>query len=457
MKRRLFVLMLAFTLPCAAFAQGGGSGNASMSAATTAEQKRFDSLRAEGFEALYSLDYEGARRRFKEMARLYPEHPAGAQFLATTLWVQTLNESRRLQASLYNTEAFYAKNEEKTDPKIVAEFRELTRQSKQLSEARLKRNPKDVEALYFLGATEGLKAAFAGAVERSFMSALRDGQDSVDRHRDVIKLDPEFHDAEVTIGMYDYVAATLPPLVKVMAAVGGIRGSKKRGLATLERVAREGKWAQDDAKTLLIALLKREKRFAEALTYARQLSAKYPRNYLYKLEVADALVSQATVERQMNPQAAAASEREAFQIFEELLRPERANVAAPPARRGQTAAQATAQPRALDQIYFSYGQALFQAGQVERAAKEYLAGANSTGAEAGLATMSRLRAAQALDLAGKRGEALEQYKAVLARPNIYDSHEEAKRGLREPFKKAVPVSPSTTDAASDESKTENEK
>lgn len=459
---RLLIVLLALLLTAgAAFGQRKGNSLDEAAAAPVAssafDQKRFDSLRTEGFDALYNLDYEGARRLFKEMTRLFPDHPAGFQFLGATLWVQTLNESRRLQASLYNTEAFYAKSEEKANPKVVAEFRELMRQAKQLAEARIRRNPKDVEALYFLGATEALKAAFAGAVERSFMSALREGQDSVERHREVLKLDPKFHDAEVSIGMYDYIVSTLPPIVKVMAAVGGIRGSKKRGLETLARVTREGKWAQDDAKTLLMALLKREQRFTEALALARSLTAKYPRNYLYKLEVADALVSLAALDRAANATAAANFEREAFQIFDELLRPER--TATPPTRRGAAAAAAAAasSTRPLDQIYFSYGQALAVAGQFERAAKEYLAGANSAGAEAGLATMSRLRAAQSLDLAGKRDAALEQYKLVLARPNIYDSHEEAKRGLREPFKKAVIASPSAETSDSGEAiKKENE-
>jgi hypothetical protein len=49
-------------------------------------------------------------------------------------------------------------------------------------------------------------------------------------------------------------------------------------------------------------------------------------------------------------------------------------------------------------------------------------------------TRARLRAAQALDVAGKREEALNEYKAVLARPNVFDSHEDAKRGLKEPYK-----------------------
>ena len=51
-----------------------------------------------------------------------------------------------------------------------------------------------------------------------------------------------------------------------------------------------------------------------------------------------------------------------------------------------------------------------------------------------LATMSRLYAARSFDVAGKRVEAVAQYRAVLARPDIYDSHDKAKRGLTEPFR-----------------------
>src|SRR5918912_3488718 len=141
------------------------------------DQKRFDELRAEGFEALYNLDYEGARRRFNEITRAFPEHPAGYQFIAVGLWLKTLNESRRLQASLYNQEGFYKEKDDAVDPKTAAEFRELTRKAKELSQARLKQNPKDVEALYYLGGVEGLRAAWGGMVERSFMSALRNGSD----------------------------------------------------------------------------------------------------------------------------------------------------------------------------------------------------------------------------------------------------------------------------------------
>lgn len=403
----------------ALIASGVASGQEAFTARTSESGRAsFEDLRKEGFEALYNLDYDGANRRFKEIARLFPDHPAGPQFLAAALWAQTLNGSRRLQASLYSSDSFYAKTEDKVDQRTVEQFRELTRTAKQLAEARLKRDPRDVEALYFLGAAEGLRAAFAAAVQRSFKAALGDGSRCVDRHRQVLKLDPGYHDAELTIGLYDYTVGSLPLPVKLLVSIGGVRGSKKRGLETLVRVTKEGQWARDDARSLLLVIYKREKRFDDALAVSRELSEKYPRNYLIKLESADALISKATVERRENrPDVATTAEREAFAIYDALLLRER-----------------TAAP-AYDLIHFQYGEALLLAGQTERAAREFLAVTKLNGAEQGLVTMAHLRAAQTLDLTSRRDEALARYRIVLSRPDVYNAHEEAKRGLREPYKR----------------------
>src|SRR5438132_1194602 len=151
MKRILFLLSLFLLFPAAhAFAQmaDGKAG--------TAGAPRLEELRAKGSEALFNLDYDGARQTFNEMARLFPD-------------------------------------------------------------------------------------------------------------------DPNFHDAELTIGVYDYVVGTLPLAAKLVASIAGTHGSKKRGLATLERVAQEGHWERDDARVMLIALYKREKHFAESLKLSREL------------------------------------------------------------------------------------------------------------------------------------------------------------------------------------------
>jgi len=387
---------------------------------TDTERAKFEELRRGGLDALYNIDYDKAERDFKEITRLYPNHPGGYQLLAARLWIKTLYESRRLQVSLYSSESFYTNGDDKVDPKIVTEFRNLTRESKRLAEAKLKQEPKNIEALDFLANTEGLKASFEEAVERRHFAALRDGNDAVDHHREVLKLDPEYIDAQITIGLYEYVVGSLPLPVKILAGATGFRGSKKRGLAMLEQVAQKGRWSQDDAKTVLILLYTREKRFEDALKLTRELSVKYPRNYLLRLETADALVSLAGTKRKAKDTAGAVqAEKEAFATFDEVLRDRNVRDSA---------------ARALDLIHFKYGEALLIAGYNERAAKEFLAATRAEHAEAGLITMAHLFAARSYDSAGKRDEALVQYKEVLARPNVYDAHEEAKKGLRQAYK-----------------------
>ena len=249
---------------------------------------------------------------------------------------------------------------------------------------------------------------------------MRDGSEAVDRHREVLKLDPTYIDAQLTIGLYDYVVGSLPLPAKLLAGLTGARGSKKRGLAALERVTREGRWSRDDAKSLLILLYTREKRFAEVLTLARELSAKYPRNYLFRLEAADALVALAAQERKKNNVAGAIkAEQEAFDSFDDLLR--------------DRSVRETVS-RALDLVHFKYGEVLLTAGQGERAAREFLAATRVEHAEPALVTMAHLYAGRAFDLVGKRDDALAHYRQVLSRPDIYDAHDGAKKGIREAFK-----------------------
>ena len=405
--KTLFLLLL---VPACALAQ-----QTSLPPETSSQ---LDTLRAAGYEALYNLDYDGARRRFAEITRLFPDHPAGPQCIAATLWLQQLNQSWRLKASLYNNEA-YSENKEKIDRKLVGEFRDAIRRAKTLSETRLRQNPSDVEALYFLGAAEGLESAFAAGIERRFMAALRSGGRSVDRHREVLKESPEYRDAELTIGLYNYVVGSLPMAVKIVAGTMGYKGSKKRGLETLERVAKEGRWAKDVARVLLVDLYKREKRWTDAANVATELSTRYPRNYLFKLQIADALSEEIahTSEKRAATTSISAEQHRVFDILEDLLRDPSVNSAA----------------GASHVIHYRYGETLLAAGQNERAVKEFV-GVARRSSEAGLASISRLRAAQALDLAGKRGEALEEYRAVLTAPDIYNSHEQARRGLREPYR-----------------------
>jgi lipopolysaccharide biosynthesis regulator YciM len=107
----------------------------------------------------------------------------------------------------------------------------------------------------------------------------------------------------------------------MLAGTFGVRGSKKRGLTELEKVAHDGHWARDVARVLLVDLYKREKRWDDAIATTRDLSARYPRNYLFKLQLADALARKVVAERKSaKPAANGTEEREVFAIYEAMLR-----------------------------------------------------------------------------------------------------------------------------------------
>ena len=332
---------------------------------------QLDTLRIEGYEALYNLDYEAARKRFQKMMDIAPEHPAGAQCFASSLWLEQMNEASELKATLYSTDT-YTTGKARPDRQQVDEFRKWIRQVKLLSDARLRKNPKDVDALYYLGAAEGLEAAFAAAVERKFMQALRSGSKSVDHHRSVLKLSPEYRDAELTIGLQNYIIGSLPLPLKMMVATMGVRGSRKRGLETIERVSNEGQHARDLARVLLVDLYKREKRWADAVKIAREVSEKYPRNYLFKLQMADALGSQIVTLRQAKTPSST-EEKELTNLFASLFRDKELD------------------PSTIDLVHFRYGETLLSLGQPEAAAKEFGAVVNRAAADADLKTLARQR------------------------------------------------------------------
>ena len=130
---------------------------------------------------------------------------------------------------------------------------------------------------------------------------------------------------------------------------------------------------------------------------------------------------QAVAERNANRiDSGKALQKEAVTVLESLVREHSA-----PGARSQR----------LDLIHFRYGETLLVLGEPDRAAQQFLAATTGAGADARLVTRAHLRAAQSLDLAGRRNEALAGYRLVISRPNTDDLHKQARRGLKEPHKK----------------------
>ncbi len=373
-------------------------------ASNSSNAEEFDRLRIEGNEAVYNLDYKKAREMFERMTKIAPDHPAGYVYLANNLWLETLNSSRRLSTSLYSGESFYDQDAEQDsfDPDRNRQFEALIKKAVAVSEARLKQNPQDTEALYYMGAAQGLRAGYTVTLKRSFRKAIGDANDSIKIQKRVVKLDPDYVDAYLSIGLYEYVIDSLPFVWKVLARLAGLKGSKKKGFEYLEMVAARGKYAADDARVLLIGLYSRENNPEGALENISFLANKYPRNYLLGVERA------AMLYRMNRPQDGDAA-------FAAMLKDER------------VASEAT------DLINYQWGEALTAAGRYTEAIEKYAEVKRWPKSEKQLVSLAYLHAGQALDAAGKRDEALEEYQTVLKRENVFDSHKLAGQYIKKPY------------------------
>jgi hypothetical protein len=364
----------------------------------------FDRLRIEGNDLLYNLDYQTARDRYLRMTKMAPDHPAGYVYLANNLWLETLNASRRLTTSVYTSGSFYAQDaeEDEVNRKREREFNELIKQALAVTKARLDRNPQDVEALYYSASAQGLRAGYNVSVKRSFRKAIGDANGSIKIQKRVIKLDPNYTDAYLSIGLYEYVIDSLPFFWRTLARLAGLSGSRKRGIEHLEMVAERGKYAADDARVLLIGIYGREGKPDRALELISYLANKYPRNYLFGVERAAMLYKMNRAD-------------EGNRAFADMLKDERIVQAA------------------TDLINYQWAENLTVKGDYAAAIERYNSVKQWQKSEPGLVSLAHLHAGQALDMLGKREEAVAEYQAVLKREKIFDSHKLAAQYVKKPY------------------------
>src|SRR5206468_1798470 len=118
----------------------------------------------------------------------------------------------------------------------------------------------------------------------SFSGASIGTDDSSDSQ--VLELDPDFKDAALSIGVYDYAIASIPSWVRLLVGMFGVHGDKDAGISMIADAAKSGATVSTDAKILLVVIYNREKRYNDSLALLSELHARYPRNYLLELSKA---------------------------------------------------------------------------------------------------------------------------------------------------------------------------
>lgn len=359
------------------------------------------------YDRFYTLDYDGALSRFQRVQQAHPNDPMAADYVLETVLFHQLYNLGLLDTTLYAHDGFLnGKHPVVEDKAFTAHIEELSNKAIRLAEQQLRKNPKNVDALYARGWSKSLHATYMGLVQRSFISALRMALQARDDNDKVLQMDPDYVDAELVVGVHQYVVGSLPFAIKMLAGLAGIHGNKEKGLALLRDDGKYGVTTSVEARTALALFLRREAEYGEAAEWNDSLKRQYPHNFLFWLESA-------------NLQKDAGHAQQAIALYRALL------------NQSQRAGYFT--NAHLEQAWFGLADTLRgqrdAAGSVD--AFEHALAQPTISPD--MKRRAQLGAGMEYDVLGKREQAEAAYRDVLALGES-EQASDARRYLKEPYK-----------------------
>jgi len=343
---------------------------------------------------LYQLQYDKARANFDAYIKAHPDDPAGYFYLTAIDWWHLAQDIE------YNLPEIQEQLEGDSQQTIAV--------SQKLYES--SSDPKEkARACLYQGGAEGLWGRWL-VTRHEWVSAYFAGKRGHNKLVRALELNPDLYDAYLGLGIYDYYTDTLSGVQAVLAAML-IHGDRKRGLKELQMAIDHSEHARVEAMVFLVEIYTTEENTPEkALPLARTLRKEFPESpAMHLIEVSTLYTMKAWNE--MLPPA------ENFLQKSENEEPWYTRRFIPPAR-------------------YCIGVAKLWGKHDVDGAEAEMDKILADGVEgpSRWITFARLRRGQIYDLRGDRAKALQDYQAVLARPDFWDAHKEVRQYLQQPFK-----------------------
>ena len=404
-KRRaktISLLLLAFLLATPAFADSYNPAAHTDPINLTPEVR-------EAHEHFYNLDYDGALTRFEAIQKNHPQSAIATGYVLQTLIFRELYHQDLLDTTYYAHDSFLTSKRSVPVPQATRDrIESLTNSAIALCDQQIKANPNDANAYFARGYARGMHAAFITLAEHSYVAAARQGFAARSDSEQTLKIDPNYVDAKMAIGIQQFAVASLPRFVRMMVGIAGVSGNKEKGLSLLRESAAQGIVTPIESRTALSLFLRHDARYPEAIVVQKGLADQYPHDFLFRIEVANL-----TKDSGNGPGAIA--------IYREIL--------ADANKPGYFV-----EPR-LHMAYF--GLADTQRGQndITAAAQNYLLAAAQPTCSDWIRRRAQLNAGEMFDLLHNRDEAVKQYQLASAGGGDQSQADAARRYLKSPYGK----------------------
>lgn len=361
-----------------------------------AQTSHFDSLVTTGIRQIYSINFNDAEVTFRKLMADYPEHPSGRFFLAMIDWWRILLD---LDVEIYD-EIFFQKLED-----VIFNCDKI-----------LEKDPNNVDALFFKGGAIGFRGRLR-AYRESWLKAADDGREALPIVEHASILDPNNLDVQLGFGIYNYYAEVIPeqyPLIKPLM-IFFPKGDRQKGIDQLTNTALKGKYAKYEARYFLMTLYYTyENNPFKAEEYANMLTEDFPNNPIFEKWKGRIAIKRGDYFLGSN-------------VFASILSKAEKNF--PGYNTTKTKREAS----------YYVGLQHRNVGQLDSATYYFNMCANLSREidkkeESGFWVNAYLYLGMIHDQLGEREKAVEYYEKLLDMREYLNSHELAKRYLKEPFK-----------------------
>ncbi len=238
------------------------------------------------FRHLYNFEFEDAHRVLDRFERAHPADPLGPATRSAVYLFKELNRLDLLASEFFQDRGDrIQKKKLEPDPETRAKLFENTQHARDLANKVLASDPNNKEALFSLTTAAGIESDYLFFVEKKRLGSLKLHKESHGYSLRLLELDPNYPDAYLTSGFYEYLVGDLPFFLRWFIRFDGVEGDKEKGIERLKYVSQNARYCGGFAKVLLAAVYLREKRPAESVGMLNELREAYPKNPLFPREI----------------------------------------------------------------------------------------------------------------------------------------------------------------------------
>lgn len=238
----------------------------------------------QGYRHMYNLEFAEAHQKFQQWERQKPDDPLGPVSDAAAYLFSEFDRLHILQSEFFtHDQHFITDHKLSPDPELKRQFLAAIQASRALAA----RAPSgDCNAQFASILANGLESDYSALIEKRYGASfqkMKAGRAMAER---LLAADPTYYDAWIAVGVENYMLSVKPAAVRWLLRIGGGQTDRAVGIEKLKLTAEKGHYLAPFAKMMLAVAALRDNNHRQAKDLLLVLATQYPRNPLYRQEIA---------------------------------------------------------------------------------------------------------------------------------------------------------------------------